>query len=60
MIGDVVGDGEVVFIGLNTDFTDSGLSTGITYYYNIYSFNSGGGALKYKSNTPYQDNSIVT
>ncbi len=59
MIGDTAGDGEVVFIGINESLNDVGLTSNETYYYNIYSFNSGGGSLIYNS-TPNQVNSIVT
>lgn len=59
LIGDPVGDGEVVFIGMNSNFTDLELATGETYFYNIYSFNSGGGNLRYKGTNPHQINSIV-
>ena len=59
LIGDAVGDGEVAFIGTAKSFTDLELTTSTTYYYNFYSFNSGGGHIKYKS-TPLQGNKIAT
>ena len=38
-VGNTVAAGQtVVYIGAGTSFTDSGLTTGTTYYYRIYTF----------------------
>lgn len=38
-VGNTVGSGQtVVYIGTNTSFTNSSLTTGTTYYYRIYTF----------------------
>ncbi len=48
-IGQIIGDDVVAYVGTATTFNDSGLSSGVEYYYNCYAYNSGGVTTDYNT-----------
>ncbi len=44
--------GAVIFQGTADSFTDFGLTTSTTYHYKIYTYNAGGGVVKYNTTNP--------
>lgn len=53
-VNDVLGDGTVEFVGSGTTFTDSGLTSGVTYYYDIFAYNGTTGTYNYLVTTPLE------
>lgn len=58
-LGDPIGDGIVVSSGPSTIFSQSGLTAGTTYFYQVFSYNGNGQSINYKITTPLS-NSTVT
>ena len=52
-VGATLGDGVVAFIGTGTSFSDSGLTGGTLYHYDIYSY-TGATGFNYVSGTPLE------
>jgi FlgD Ig-like domain len=46
-LGETIGDGTVAFVGAANTFTDNGLQPGITYFYQIFSYNGSSAATNY-------------
>lgn len=58
-LGDFIGDGNVVSSGPSTTFSQTGLTAGTTYFYQVFSYNGSGQSINYKITTPLS-NSTVT
>ncbi len=52
----IIGESTVVGFGNSLTFTDAGLTSGVTYYYRIYSYNGTGVATNYRLTTPLEGN----
>lgn len=59
LVGDPIGDGVVVSTGPSTTFSQTGLTAGTTYFYQVFSFNGSGQSLNYKIITPLSNNAIT-
>lgn len=57
--GSVIGDGIVVYSGPLTTFSQTALTAGTNYYYQVFSYNGSGQSLNYRTTSPLSNN-IVT
>ena len=51
-----VGDGTVAYIGGSTTFNATGLSAGVIYFYDIFSYNGSGQSINYLTTSPLEGN----
>jgi hypothetical protein len=55
-VGDIIGIDTVAYFGNGTTFIDTGLITGTTYYYDIFSYNGSGTVINYLTTAPLEGN----
>ncbi|MCK5078189.1 MAG: hypothetical protein KAR38_17540, partial [Calditrichia bacterium] len=53
-VGQIAGDGLVAYIGSNFSFVETGLESGIVYYYDIFSYNGNSGSINYLLTSPLE------
>lgn len=54
--GDVIGDGQVVFVGDYSNFTPNNIVANTSYYFAVYPYNGTGVYTNYKTNSPLTGN----
>jgi ELWxxDGT repeat protein len=57
--GDPLGDGTIVYVGTESTFNDTGLSSETAYHYKVFSYSGTGGSINYLTASPLS-NSITT
>lgn len=57
--GDIIGDGQVVFVGDYTDFTPNNIVANTSYYFAVYPYNGTGVYTNYKTNSPLIGNTTT-
>ncbi len=57
--GSSIGDGTVAYVGSATNFSESGLSSGIVYFYNVYAYNGNGISTNYNTNSPLEGSKVT-
>ncbi|NBW37265.1 MAG: hypothetical protein EBR30_20050, partial [Cytophagia bacterium] len=55
-VGDVLGNGEIAYVGSTATFNQSSLTAATNYYYRIYSFAGTGSSINYKDTAPLEGN----
>jgi FG-GAP-like repeat/IPT/TIG domain len=58
--GSTISSGTVAYVGSALSFAESGLTPGITYFYNIYSYNGAGTSINYFLTNPLSGNIPLT
>ena len=57
--GSSIGDGTVAYVGSTTNFSESGLSSGIVYFYNVYAYNGSSISTNYNTNSPLEGSKVT-
>lgn len=60
LAGGTLGNAQIVFVGSTLSFNDTGLTSGTTYSYKIYSYNGSGTAINYRQTSPLTGTSTTT
>ena len=55
-VGDIIGDAEVAFVGSGLGFVETGLTSDTEYFYDLFSFNSIGSLVTYRTVSPLEGN----
>jgi hypothetical protein len=53
-VGNLFGTSRIVYVGGSTTFTSSGLSPGVVYHYDVFSYNGTGGTINYLPTSPLE------
>lgn len=57
--GDIIGDGQVVFVGDYSSFTPNNIVANTSYYFAVYPYNGTGVYTNYKTNSPLTGNTTT-
>ena len=57
--GSVLGDGTVAYVGSATNFSESNLSSGIIYFYDVYAYNGSGINTNYNTQSPLEGSQVT-
>lgn len=57
--GQSFGDGTVAYAGALAEFSDAGLTPGLTYFYTLYPYNGSGDAINYFTGSPLTSSAVT-